>query len=105
VHPWYIPDIFWGNSRFLFDCSISLGAVETHKWEQSGVGRHSISDVRERYFAMTLSTILLIVLLLAALSALPRWPYSLEWGYGPSGLLGAAVLLLIVFALLNNALV
>lgn len=52
---------------------------------------------------MTLSTILLIVLLVAALGSLPRWPYSVEWGYGPSGLLGAAVLLLIVFALFNHA--
>ena len=52
---------------------------------------------------MTLSTILLIVLVLALLGALPRWPYSLEWGYGPSGLLGAAILLLVVFALLNHA--
>jgi len=52
---------------------------------------------------MTISTLLLIILLLAALGALPRWPYSAEWGYGPSGLLGAAVLLLIVFALLNRA--
>lgn len=54
-------------------------------------------------FAMTISAILLIVLLIAALTALPRWPYSVEWGYGPSGLLGAAVLLLIVFALLDHA--
>lgn len=52
---------------------------------------------------MTLSAILLIILLIAALGVLPRWPYSLEWGYGPSGLLGAAVLLLIVFALLDHA--
>ncbi|HVZ04543.1 DUF3309 family protein [Hyphomicrobium sp.] len=52
---------------------------------------------------MTLSTVLLIILVIALLGALPRWPYSMEWGYGPSGLLGAAVLLLIVFALLNHA--
>ena len=52
---------------------------------------------------MTLSTILLIVLVLAPLGALPSWPYSLEWGYGPSGLLGAAVLLLLLFALLDRA--
>ncbi|AGK58524.1 hypothetical protein HYPDE_34263 [Hyphomicrobium denitrificans 1NES1] len=51
---------------------------------------------------MTLSTILLVILLVAVLGTLPRWPYSLEWGYGPSGLLGAAVLLLIVFAILNH---
>jgi hypothetical protein len=52
---------------------------------------------------VTLSTILLIVLVLALLGALPRWPYSAEWGYGPSGLLGLAVLLLVVFAIFNHA--
>jgi hypothetical protein len=51
---------------------------------------------------MTLSTVLLIILVLALLGALPRWPYSLEWGYGPSGLLGAAILILVVFGLLNS---
>ncbi len=51
---------------------------------------------------MTLSTLLLIILVLALLGALPRWPHSADWGYGPSGLLGAAVLLLIVFALINR---
>jgi hypothetical protein len=51
---------------------------------------------------MTLSTLLLIFLVLALLGALPRWPYSADWGYGPSGLLGAAIVLLIVFALLNQ---
>lgn len=49
-----------------------------------------------------LSTILLIVLVVALLGALPRWPYSADWGYGPSGLLGAAILLLIVLALINQ---
>ncbi|MFT3733292.1 MAG: DUF3309 family protein [Hyphomicrobium sp.] len=39
---------------------------------------------------------------LAVLGALPRWPYRADWSYGPSGLLGLAVLLLIVFALLNH---
>ncbi len=49
-----------------------------------------------------LSTILLIVLVVALLGALPRWPYSGDWGYGPSGLLGAAIVLLIVLALINQ---
>jgi hypothetical protein len=43
-----------------------------------------------------MSTILLILLILLLISALPAWPYSRRWGYGPSGLLG---LLLVVFLL------
>jgi hypothetical protein len=43
---------------------------------------------------MTLSTLLLIILILALLGVLPSWPYSRGWGYGPSGLVG--VLLVVV---------
>jgi hypothetical protein len=45
---------------------------------------------------MAMSTVLLILLVLLLISALPAWPYSRRWGYGPSGLLG---LLLVVFLL------
>lgn len=43
-----------------------------------------------------LSTLLLIVLLLALMSALPAWPYSRNWGYGPSGGLGLVLIILLV---------
>ncbi len=43
-----------------------------------------------------LSTVLLIVLLIALLSALPAWPYSRGWGYGPSGGLGLILVVLLV---------
>ena len=35
-----------------------------------------------------MSTILLIVLILLLVGAIPAWPHSRGWGYGPSGLLG-----------------
>jgi hypothetical protein len=47
---------------------------------------------------MTIGTILLIILLLALVGALPVYPYSRRWGYGPGGALG--VLLVIVIVLL-----
>ena len=50
---------------------------------------------------MTVSTLLLVVLILALVGALPSWPHSRSWGYGPSGLLGLVVLL--VIALLDRA--
>lgn len=50
---------------------------------------------------MPLGTILLIVLLLALLGAIPTWPYSREWGYGPSGGLGLLVVVLVVLLLLG----
>jgi hypothetical protein len=46
-----------------------------------------------------MSTILLILILLALVGALPSWGYSRDWGYGPSGVLGIVLLLLILMAL------
>jgi hypothetical protein len=46
--------------------------------------------------AMSLGTILLIVLVLLLLGALPAWPYSTGWGYYPSGGLGLLVIVLLV---------
>lgn len=45
--------------------------------------------------------IILFVLVLLLLGGLPRWNYSRQWGYGPSGLLGVC-LVVFVFLLLFN---
>jgi hypothetical protein len=44
-------------------------------------------------------TILLVIVVLMLLGAVPRWPHSRSWGYGPSGLLGIVVLVLLVLVL------
>ena len=36
-----------------------------------------------------LGTVLLVLLILMLVGALPTWPYSRSWGYGPTGELGA----------------
>ena len=51
---------------------------------------------------MSLGTILLIVLVLLLIGAIPSWPHSKGWGYGPSGGLGLVVLILIVLLLLGK---
>jgi len=51
---------------------------------------------------MTLGTILLVVLVLLLVGALPSWPHSRSWGYGPSGGLGALVLILVVLLLMGR---
>ena len=48
---------------------------------------------------MGLGTILLIILILMLVGVLPTWPHSQSWGYGPSGLLGVVVLILIILVL------
>ena len=46
-------------------------------------------------------TILLIVLILMLIGALPTWPHSSKWGYGPSGGLGTILVILLVLYLLH----
>jgi hypothetical protein len=51
---------------------------------------------------MSLGTILLIVLILILIGAVPTWPYSKGWGYGPSGVLGVVVLIIIVLLVMGR---
>jgi Protein of unknown function (DUF3309) len=46
-----------------------------------------------------MSTILIVLLVLLLVGALPTWPHSANWGYGPSGGLGLILLILIILAL------
>jgi hypothetical protein len=47
-------------------------------------------------------TILLIILVLLLIGALPTWPYSLGWGYYPSGGLGLVLIILLIFVLMGR---
>lgn len=46
-----------------------------------------------------LSTVLLVVLILLLVGAIPSWPYSRSWGYGPSGILGIVLVVVLILAL------
>ncbi len=48
---------------------------------------------------MTVSTILLILLILILVGALPARPYNRGWGYGPSGVAGLLVVILLILLL------
>jgi hypothetical protein len=43
------------------------------------------------------------VLVLALLGALPAWPHSRSWGYGPSSVVGTILVILIVLTLVQSA--
>jgi hypothetical protein len=45
--------------------------------------------------------ILLIILIILLLGAVPAWPYSRNWGYGPSGGIGLIVVIVLVLLLLR----
>lgn len=49
-----------------------------------------------------LGTILLVVLILLLLGAVPTWPHSADWGWGPGGALGVVVVVLLVLLLMGR---
>ncbi|MGK5080338.1 DUF3309 family protein [Janthinobacterium sp. HLX7-2] len=46
-----------------------------------------------------MGTIILIILILVLVGVLPTWPHSRNWGYGPSGVAGLIVVILILLLL------
>lgn len=49
-----------------------------------------------------LGTILIVLLILMLLGAVPRWPHSRSWGYGPSGGLGLVLIIVIILLLMGR---
>jgi hypothetical protein len=45
--------------------------------------------------------ILLILLILLLVGAFPRWGYNQNWGYGPSGLVGLVLVVVVVLVALE----
>ncbi|MDX6406025.1 MAG: hypothetical protein QOH70_3480 [Blastocatellia bacterium] len=45
--------------------------------------------------------ILLIILIILLLGAVPTWPHSRNWGYGPSGGLGLLLVIVLILVLLR----
>ena len=50
---------------------------------------------------MSITTTLLIILVLILVGAIPAWPHSRKWGYGPSGGIGLVVVILLVLLLVG----
>lgn len=48
-----------------------------------------------------MSTILLVILILLLVGGLPLYPYSRSWGYGPSGIVGVLLVILLVMLVLG----
>jgi hypothetical protein len=49
-----------------------------------------------------LGTILIVILILAILGALPRWPHSRDWGYAPTGGVGLVLFVIVILLLLGR---
>jgi uncharacterized protein DUF3309 len=51
---------------------------------------------------MSITTILIVILILALVGVLPTWPHSRNWGYAPSGIVGLIVVVLIILFLMGR---
>ncbi len=51
---------------------------------------------------MPLTTILIIILILALIGVFPSWPHARNWGYGPSGLLGIVLIVVLILLLMGR---
>jgi hypothetical protein len=48
-----------------------------------------------------LGLILLIIIVLLLIGSVPAWPHSRSWGYGPSGLLGVVLVIILILVLMR----
>jgi hypothetical protein len=51
---------------------------------------------------MNTNAIILIILVLLLVGVVPAWPHSRGWGYGPSGLLGLILVVVLVLVLMGQ---
>ena len=52
--------------------------------------------------SISLGTIVLVLLVLMLLGAIPSWPHSRSWGYGPSSALGTVAIIVLVLVVLGR---
>jgi len=51
---------------------------------------------------MTIGTVLLIILIIVLIGAIPSWPHSRGWGYGPAGVVGTILIVVLILFLLGR---
>ena len=51
---------------------------------------------------MSIGLIVLIIVVLLLIGALPTWPHSRSWGYGPTGGLGLVLIIILVLFLMGK---
>ena len=71
---------------------LTCGNAQMHPEFQATLGFQAFS--REQ--AVSLGTILLIVLVLILVGVIPTWPHSRGWGYRPTGIVGAVLIVLLI---------
>jgi hypothetical protein len=52
--------------------------------------------------SISIGTIILVLIVLMLVGAIPSWPHSRSWGYGPSGLLGTIAIVVLVLVVIGR---
>jgi hypothetical protein len=71
-------------------------------WTRRDFAAAALLFYRDGRHEMSIGTILLILLILLLVGAIPAWPHSRGWGYGPSGGLGLVVVILLILVLMGK---
>jgi Protein of unknown function (DUF3309) len=61
-----------------------------------------VLDAAECRKDVTMGLLLLILLVLLVVGGLPRWDYSRNWGYGPSGMIGTVLIVVLILILFTD---
>ncbi len=51
---------------------------------------------------MSIGAIVLVIVVLILLGVIPTWPHSRSWGYGPSGIVGVILAIVLILFLLGK---
>jgi hypothetical protein len=51
---------------------------------------------------MAIGTVIFILLVLMLIGAVPAWPHSRGWGYGPSGVVGIVLLVVVLLLVIGR---
>jgi len=51
---------------------------------------------------MSLGLIVLIIVVLMLVGVVPAWPHARGWGYGPSGIVGVILLIVVVLFVMGR---
>jgi hypothetical protein len=62
----------------------------------------AIGPIKKGVETMMHGILLLVILVLALIGVLPKWPHSRKWGYFPTGGVGIILLIVVIFLLLGR---
>ena len=87
--------------------SFSFGTLADRPHTRCGItllpwGQARVKRAAHKGAAMSMGTILLILLILILVGVFPSWPHSRSWGYGPSSIAGVVVVVLVAMWLLGH---